>query len=260
VRVSDAIGGPVTFGSTILLPPQSIDWDFRKRQAVLAHEGAHITTFYVLLLASLNRAVFWFSPFAWWQLARLAELAELISDASALEIVEDRLSYAEILLDLVQRVRRAPAGLQMARACTVRARVEHILAATPAPAKLSWRKRIGTAAALLPVVVISAGSIAYTTPPASRPALDGAAAGKARQVSFYSFGRASIFTVFREGDDLFGQLSGQRKLRLAAARRQKPMASRSARWRAAPRPWPEARRRCASTSRPCGAASRITIA
>lgn len=224
VRVSDAIGGPVTFGSTILLPPQCIDWDFRKRQAVLAHEGAHVANrdFHVLLLASLNRAVFWFSPFAWWQLARLAELAELISDASALEIVEDRLSYAEILLDLVQRVRRAPAGLQMARACTVRARVEHILAATPASAKLSWRKRIGTAAALLPVVVISAGSIAYTTPPASRPALDGAdaaatAAGKARQVSFYSFGRASIFTVFREGDDLFGQLSGQRKLRLAAA-------------------------------------------
>ena len=224
VRVSDAIGGPVTFGSTILLPPQCIDWDFRKRQAVLAHEGAHVANrdFHVLLLASLNRAVFWFSPFAWWQLARLAELAELISDASALEIVEDRLSYAEILLDLVQRVRRAPAGLQMARACTVRARVEHILAATTAPARLSWRKRIGTAAALLPVVVISASSIAYTTTPASRPALDGAdaaatAAGKARQVSFYSFGRASIFTVFREGDDLFGQLSGQRKLRLAAA-------------------------------------------
>ena len=124
MRVSDAIGGPVTFGSTILLPPQCIDWDFRKRQAVLAHEGAHVANrdFHVLLLASLNRAVFWFSPFAWWQLARRAELAELISDASALEIVEDRLSYAEILLDLVQRVRRAPAGLQMARACTVRAR------------------------------------------------------------------------------------------------------------------------------------------
>jgi hypothetical protein len=210
VRVSDAIGGPVTFGSTILLPPQCIDWDFRKRQAVLAHEGAHVANrdFHVLLLASLNRAVFWFSPFAWWQ---LAELAELISDASALEIVEDRLSYAEILLDLVQRVRRAPAGLQMARACTVRARVEHILAATPASAKLSWRKRIGTAAALLPVVVISAGSIAYTTPPASTPAIDGAgaaatAAGKAQQVSFYS--AAGLTTVFRE-DDLFGQLSGR---------------------------------------------------
>ena len=43
-----------------------------KRRAVLAHEGAHVANrdFYVLLLASLNRAVFWFSPFAWWQLSR----------------------------------------------------------------------------------------------------------------------------------------------------------------------------------------------
>jgi bla regulator protein blaR1 len=98
VRVSDLIGSPVTFGSTILLPPQYIEWDLRKRQAVLAHEGAHVANrdFYVLLLASLNRAVFWFSPFAWWQLARLAELAEFISDARALEVdpARDRGSQA----------------------------------------------------------------------------------------------------------------------------------------------------------------------
>jgi beta-lactamase regulating signal transducer with metallopeptidase domain len=227
VRVSNVIAGPVTFGSTILLPPQCSDWDGLKRRAVLAHEGAHVANrdFYVLLLASLNRAVFWFSPFAWWHLIRLAELAEIISDARALEVLEDRLSYAEILLDLVQRVRQAPAGLEvgleMARASTVRARVERILAATTAPARLGWRKRIWTAAAVLPVVVVSAGSITYTTPPVSPPAIDGAAAtttvGTPQHISFYSLGRASIFTVFQEGDDLFGQLSGQRKLRLAAA-------------------------------------------
>jgi BlaR1 peptidase M56 len=223
VRVSSVIAGPVTFGSTILLPPQCSDWDVLKRRAVLAHEGAHVVNrdFYVLLLASLNRAVFWFSPFAWWQLTRLAELAEIISDARALEVLDDRLSYAEILLDLVQHVRRAPVGLEMARACTVRARVERILAATTAPAKLGWRKRIWTAAAVLPVVVVSAGSITYSTRPASLPAIDRAedatASRRPEHVSFYSLGRASIFAVFREGDDLFGQLSGQRKVRLAAA-------------------------------------------
>ena len=70
MRVSNLIGGPVTFGSTILLPPQCFEWDPHKRQAVLAHEGAHVANgdFYILLLASLNRAMFWFSPFAWWQL------------------------------------------------------------------------------------------------------------------------------------------------------------------------------------------------
>jgi hypothetical protein len=224
VRVSQVIGGPVTFGSTILLPPQWVDWDLPKRQAVLAHEGAHVANrdFHVLLLASLNRAVFWFSPFAWWQLIRLAELAEIISDARALEVFEDRLSYAEILLDLVQNVRRAPAGLEMARACTVRARVERILAATAAPAKAGWRKRLWTTAAVLPVVIVSAGTIAYSRPPVSTLAIDGAAGTtiavrRPQLVDFYSLGRTSIFALFREGDDLFGQITGQRRLRLSAA-------------------------------------------
>ena len=223
VRVSHLIGGPVTFGSTILLPPHYRDWDFRKRQAVLAHEGAHVANrdFYVLLLASFNRAVFWFSPFAWWQLTRLAELAEVISDARAVEVVEDRCSYAEILLDLVQRVRHAPAGLEMARACTVRARVERILAAAAMPAHLGWRKRVWTAAAILPLVVASAVSIAYTRPVVSSPlaggASDQAAARMPERVSFYSLNRASIFAISRSGDELFGQLSGQRRVRLAAA-------------------------------------------
>jgi len=222
VRVSDVIAGPVTFGSTILLPPQCIDWDLAKRRAVLAHEGAHVANrdFYVLLLASLNRAVFWFSPFAWWQLGRLAELAEIISDAQALEVLDDKLSYAEILLDLVQHVRRAPAGLEMARACTVRARVERILATAVAPAKPGWRKRIWTAAAILPVVAISAGSITYSEPPLPPLTIDGATKAttvrKPQHVSFYSLGRASIFAAFLEDGDLFGQLSGQRKVRLAA--------------------------------------------
>jgi hypothetical protein len=224
VRVSNVIAGPVTFGSTILLPPQCFDWDLRKREAVLAHEGAHVVNrdSYLLLFASFNRAVFWFSPFAWWHLTRLAELAEIISDVRALEVVQDRLSYAEILLDLVQHGRQAPMGIEMARACTVRARVERILAATAAPAKLGWGKRIATAAAILPVVIVSAGSIAYRAAPVPSPAIDRAADAstavrKPQSVSFYALGRSSIFTVFREGDDFFGQVSGQRKLRLAAA-------------------------------------------
>ena len=224
VRVSGVIAGPVTFGSTILLPPQCFDWDVRKRQAVLAHEGAHVANrdFYLLLLASLNRSVFWFSPFAWWHLTRLAELAEIISDATALEVVEDRLSYAEILLDLVQHVRRAPAGIEMARACTVRAGWS---AFSRPPRRLrssAGGKRIGTVAAILPVVIglcrlhrlpRRAGVIAGDRPCGGC----GGRGAQAATVSFYALGRASIFAVSREGDDFFGQISGQRKLRLAAA-------------------------------------------
>lgn len=162
VRVSNSIGGPVTFASTILLPPECYEWDLPKRQAVLAHEGAHVANldFYVLLLASLNRALFWFSPFAWWQLIQLAELAEIVSDARALEVLEDRLSYAEILLDLARSVRPIPAGLEMARAFTIRARIERILSVTIAPAKVGWQKRVCIAATVLPVVIVCAVTVA----------------------------------------------------------------------------------------------------
>src|SRR5262249_60120941 len=98
-----------------------VHWSPAKRRAVLSHEGSHVAhgDFYVLLLAAINRAVFWFNPFAWWQLARLAELAEIISDDAALEQLEDRPSYAFILLDVPGNVGRAPAAIAMARACTV---------------------------------------------------------------------------------------------------------------------------------------------
>ena len=162
--MSHVIAGPVTFGSTILLPPQCFDWDVRKRQAVLAHEGAHVANrdFYLLLLASLNRSVFWFSPFAWWHLTRLAELAEIISDAPGARsgrrtgCLTPR--FCSISCSTFGRRRRRSKWRGRARYA---ARVERILAATTAPAKLDWRKRIGTAAAILPVVVVSAGSITY---------------------------------------------------------------------------------------------------
>ena len=223
MRVSDVIGGPVTFGSTILLPPHYDDWDLRKRQAVLAHEGAHVANrdFYVLLLASLNRAVFWFSPFAWWQLTRLAELAEIISDASALEVVEDRLSYAEILLDLVQRVRQAPAGLaDGAGLHGARTRRAHS------------RGRRDARAARLAQAGLDRGSHPAgwsSSPPAASPTAvrrlpprGGRRSRCGRRmrapelVSFYSLGRDFDLRHLRESDELFGQLSGQRKVRLAA--------------------------------------------
>lgn len=220
IRVSGEVGGPVTFGSTILVPPQFASWDERKRLAVLAHEGAHVANrdFYVLLLASLNRAVFWFSPFAWWQLARLAELAEIISDAQAIETIDDRLSYAEILLDVATSAKPRPMELAMARASTVRARVERIIAAAAVPVAVGWRKRLWIAAAIVPVVIVSAGMIAYRTPDGRAPvelvpeANDGPHGRPF--VNFYSLGGPAVFALSRDGDELFGHLTGQQRLRL----------------------------------------------
>lgn len=219
VRISRDVGGPVTFGSTILVPPQFAGWDAKKRLAVLAHEGAHVANrdFYILMLAALNRAVFWFSPFAWWQLARLAELAEIISDAQAIEVIDDRLSYAEILLDFASTVKPRPVELAMARASTVRARVERIIAAAAMPVAVGWRKRLWIAAAIAPVMIVSAGMIAYRTPdPAPAVAETGEVPAQHYRpfVNFYAMGPTSVFAIFREGDELYGQLTGQRRLRL----------------------------------------------
>src|SRR5262249_399338 len=135
--------------------------------------------FYILLLASLNRAMFWFSPLAWWQLSRMAELAEIISDGQAIDVLGDRLSYAELLLELVQNVRpnirSRPIGLQMARAGTGGGRIERILAAAPTRWNVGRRTRLWTAVAIVPLVVVSAGSIAYRTLPAPELALEDAA-------------------------------------------------------------------------------------
>lgn len=219
VRVSRDVGGPVTFGSTILVPPQFAGWNAKKRLAVLAHEGAHVANrdFYVLLLASLNRAMFWFSPFSWWQLARLAELAEIISDAEAIEVIDDRLSYAEILLEFASTVKPRSVELAMARASTVRARVERIIAAAAMPVAVGWRKRLWIAAAIVPAVIVSAGMIAYRTPDSAPVAADSGEVPAQHYrpfVNFYAMGPASVFAIFREGDKLYGQLTGQRKLRL----------------------------------------------
>ena len=239
VRVSDAVGVPVTFGSTILLPPDCVEWSSAKQQAVLAHEGSHVAhgDFYVLLLAMLNRAVFWFSPFAWWQLRRLADLAEIISDDAAIEALDDRASYADILLGVASEAQQAPAGIAMARPRTVRRRLERILAATAVSARgMDWRRRALIASTLIPLIAVCAGSIARGTSTAqptagsaaqSEPGAGGHTMLSAQRklaavdaklfddyVGHYQLSRTAIFTVTRSDDQLFAQRTGQRKVPL----------------------------------------------
>src|SRR5262249_14355134 len=236
VRVCDVVGVPVTFASTILLPPECIEWSQAKRQAVLLHERSHVARgdCYVLLLASLNRAVFWFSPFAWWHLARLAELAEMISDDAAIEVLADRRCYADILLDLAGNVRGAPAGLAMARATTVGRRVERILATTATPSRIGWRKQLVTGLAIASVAAVSAASIARSPLPQAEPAAtpeqtftDAPAAGTnspiatsidpqvlEAYVGYYRLDPRSILAITRQGNQLFAQMTGERRLQI----------------------------------------------
>jgi hypothetical protein len=232
VRLSDIVIVPVTFASTILLPSASAEWSARKRQAVLLHEGAHVAhgDFYLLLLASINRAVFWFNPFAWWLFAHLADLAEAVSDDAAIAGIGDRRSYADILLDIAINPQRLPAGLAMAHPRTVHRRVQRILTATTLPAKICWRRRMLAAVALVPLGALSAVTIARSAPPvqadlstpALRPGADtptGLGASELdRYVGQFGMSATTVLAVMREGDQLFTQSTGQPKLRLIPVR------------------------------------------
>jgi beta-lactamase regulating signal transducer with metallopeptidase domain len=227
VRVSDAVGAPVTFGTTVLLPTCYAGWSEAMRQAVLSHERSHVAQgdFYVLLLAAINRAVFWFNPLAWWQLARMAELAEIISDDAALETVDDRPFYAGILLDVAGGLRQAPAAVAMARVCTLGKRVERILAATAVPARMGWRRRALVALALAPAVIACAAAVTpgaskpsatsvTVAPAAPAPPADAAAAGPHpfdRYAGYYELHPLRALAVTRAGDRLVLEETGRPK-------------------------------------------------
>ena len=137
IAESELISVPVTMGafrSTILLPTNWREWENSKLEAVLAHELSHVERHDALTqrLSLLHRAIFWFSPLAWFLDHHLADLAEQASDEAALSSGTDRKHYARILLDFFEALHAAPGrvrwqGVSMAKAGQAEQRVERIL-------------------------------------------------------------------------------------------------------------------------------------
>lgn len=165
-RSSPAIKAPGTFGSTILLPENYSSWDAVDRRAIMVHEESHVRRgdFYLLLLAAINRAVFWFNPLAYWLNSQIVYLAEVRSDAAAIEDIEDRIHYAELLVRLAHGRCGSP-GPAMARSETVARRVEQLLAETCLPRKISLKVRSVIIACVLPLATISIGVVAQVSSP-----------------------------------------------------------------------------------------------
>lgn len=131
VRVSHTLTTPATVGSTVLLPGDIMSWSLERRNAVIAHELAHLQhrDFWWQLLARTYAAICWWNPVAWLFVARLRWLAERLSDAAALRVMPDRQAYATLLVDVASRARRALPALHvaMARPVMLRQRVEAVL-------------------------------------------------------------------------------------------------------------------------------------
>lgn len=170
---SDLISVPLTLGalrSAILLPAAWREWDNAQLAAVIAHEVSHVARRDALTqrVSLLHRAIFWFSPLAWWLDRRLADLAEQASDEAALSSGTDRKHYARILLGFFETLQAAPGrvwwpGVSMAKAGQAERqaeqRVERILAWKGSVA-MSLKKSIAVVvvAFAVPVVYLAAAA------------------------------------------------------------------------------------------------------
>jgi RND family efflux transporter MFP subunit len=137
IRESDQMASPAALGivrPAIVLPLDWREWDGAKLEAVLAHERSHIQRHdpAVQLLSAIHRALVWHSPLSWYLHRNIVRVAEDASDDAAVAATDDRASYAEVLLDFMQRgVRGANwQGVPMARYGQPEERIHRILNAT----------------------------------------------------------------------------------------------------------------------------------
>lgn len=160
---SHVIAVPVTVGvfrPSILFPTGWREWDDPKLNAVLAHEASHVVRRDALIqhISFLHRAIFWFSPLAWWLDRHLAALSEEASDEAALAAGADRNDYAQTLLAFFEAVREAPGrvwwqGVSMAEHGQAEERLEKVLAWRGA-ISMNLKKSFATAIVVLAVPVV----------------------------------------------------------------------------------------------------------
>ena len=131
----------------IVLPGDWREWDGAKLDAVLAHERSHIRRHdpAVQLLSAIHRALLWHSPLSWFLHRRIVRVAEEASDDAAVAVTRDRASYAEVLLDFMQRGVRGASwqGVPMARYGRPDERIHRILDGTALSrgvTRWSWRR------------------------------------------------------------------------------------------------------------------------
>jgi multidrug efflux system membrane fusion protein len=137
IRESDRVASPAALGiarPVIVVPADWREWDVGKLEAVLAHERSHIRRRdpAVQALSAIHRALLWHSPLSWWLHQRIVRMAEEASDDAAVAVTRDRASYAEVLLEFMQRGVRGARwqGVPMARYSRPDDRIQRILDGT----------------------------------------------------------------------------------------------------------------------------------
>ena len=158
---------PVTVGvlaPRVYLPTEWLEWANEKLVAVLTHERTHIERrdCAVIMLAELNRCLFWFHPLAWWLKTQLSALAEAACDDAVIGATGDRTTYAKHLLEVASVVARQPGrvasmGVSMARCSNVETRIHSILDFTrPLSQKLTKLTSASLLLVIVPIVIVAA--------------------------------------------------------------------------------------------------------
>ena len=106
------------FRPTIVLPPQSLDWSEPEHRAVLTHELAHVARhdLFWQLLTQVVCAVYWFHPLIWFAAYRIGIERESACDDTVVLRGEKPSTYADLLLELANGLRKQRIGLL---GCTV---------------------------------------------------------------------------------------------------------------------------------------------
>jgi TonB family protein len=143
VRISERATVPFAWGS-IVVPP-----GFETRDAVLAHEAAHLERgdVWTSMLARIACAVYWFHPLVWWANFRMRLEADRACDDAVLRNGFADAGYAQDLVEVARRfgpARLVPGAVQKSQ---LELRVRHILA------NRVDRRKVGAAAACGAVLV-----------------------------------------------------------------------------------------------------------
>jgi len=174
IRDSEQVHAPVTLGiwrPVIVLPVDWREWDSARLSAVLAHERSHIARFdpAVQLLSAVHRAALWFSPLSWFLHSRIVRVAEEASDDAAMAVSCDRASYAELLLEFMQRG-VCGVGVPMARYGRMDARIRRVLDGKVLSRGLTWRSVAAIVALGSPLAyVVAMANPQSATAPAQKP-------------------------------------------------------------------------------------------
>ena len=178
IRESARVTSPVALGivqPVILLPTDWREWDAAQFDAVLAHERSHIQRRdpAIQFISALHRALLWHSPLSWFLHRRLVRVAEEASDDAAVLVTRDRASYAELLLEFVQRASgqanwRAldSQGVAMARYGRLDARISRILDGTSLSRGVTRSRALAILLLGVPLAFVVAASKLPETPAA----------------------------------------------------------------------------------------------